>query len=458
MTIWAAIVGYLLIQLLIGVWAARRVQGENDYLLAGRSLGPFMVAISVFATWFGAETVMGSAAAIAEKGLSGGRADPFGYAICLLAMALFIAYRMRAAGYVTLGDFFRARYGKEAEVLAVVILVPASVIWAAAQLLAFGQILVVVSSINIDIALIVAGGLVILYTVLGGLLGDVVTDIFQGAVLVIGLVVLLFLAVSAAGGWEAALAKIEPKQLSLIDPMEGPFARLDAWMIPIIGSLVSQEAISRFLAARDAATAKRACYAAAGVYLAVGMVPVLIALFGAHMDLGIGHRDEFLPLMAQKLLPTLLFVVFVGALLSAILSTVDSTILSVSSLVSHNLLARLPRFATDRARLRAARVTVVIAGVCAYLVARSGDTIYGLVQTASSFGTAGISVAVLFGLWSRFGGQVAALSSLTAGIAATVGFQTLWEIEAPFITSVALALVVFVAVAAFERRQPAIAG
>nr|VFK79015.1 MAG: transporter, SSS family [Candidatus Kentron sp. SD] len=457
MSLWFAIIAYLALQLGIGVWASRRIHGEADYLFAGRRLGLLLVTFSLFSTWFGAETVMGSAAAIAEQGLAGGRADPFGYALCLLAMALLIAYQFRQRGYLTLGDFFRERYGHNVEVIAVCIAVPASIAWAAAQLLAFGQVLAVVSDINFDVALMSATGLVILYTVLGGLLGDVVTDLVQGSILVVGLVVLLVLTVSNVGGVEAAMGRVEPWQLRFTNPDEGILARLDAWLIPIIGSLVAQETISRFLGARNATIARRAGFAAAGIYLLVGLVPVSIALIGANMDLGIGHRDEFLPLMAKELMPTALFVVFAGALISAILSTVDSTLLAISSLVTHNLIDPIrerisPHPDSERSGAGIARVVVVIAGIAAYVLAQGGENIFSLVQMSSSFGTAGLVVTVLLGLWWRRGGPTAALLALAAGVVGTILGEYVFDLDAPFLTSLGASFVAFVGVALVRFR------
>lgn len=75
-----AILGFVLIQLGIGYWASRRIAHEDDYLVAGRRLGPWVAGFSLFVTWFGAESILRSSAAIHPDGLAGGRADPFGYA------------------------------------------------------------------------------------------------------------------------------------------------------------------------------------------------------------------------------------------------------------------------------------------------------------------------------------------------------------------------------------------
>ncbi|MFN3835978.1 MAG: sodium:solute symporter family transporter, partial [Glycocaulis sp.] len=236
----AALIFYVVLQLGIAVWASRKIAGDVDYLVAGRRLGMFAVGISVFATWFGGETVMGASATIASEGIAGARAEPFGYAICLVLAALAVAGALRAKGYITLADFFRDRFGGRAEVAAACVSIPTSVIWAAAQLLALAALLATVAGLPVNITLMAVTGLVILYTLLGGLLASVVTDILQGAIVLVGLVILLFALIDHAGGPAAALASIQPEQLVLIAPGESWLERLDAFAIPILGSIVAQ--------------------------------------------------------------------------------------------------------------------------------------------------------------------------------------------------------------------------
>ncbi len=134
----AGVISYVLLQLAIGLYVSRRTSTEADYLLAGRRLGYFMATMSIFATWFGAETCIGSSSAVYEEGLAGSRADPFGYTICLLFMGLVFAVPLYRRQLTTLGDLFRQRYGGGVEKIAVVVIVPSSVIWAGAQIHAFG--------------------------------------------------------------------------------------------------------------------------------------------------------------------------------------------------------------------------------------------------------------------------------------------------------------------------------
>ena len=153
----AAVLCYLAVQLGIGVWVSRRIRSESDYLVAGRQLGPVLATFSIFATWFGAETIVGSAGTTWREGLSAASAEPFGYGLCLIVMGLVFAVPLWRRQLTTLADLFRTRYSVPVERLAAVILVPSSILWAAAQIRAFGQVLSTVApTIALDLAIGVA--------------------------------------------------------------------------------------------------------------------------------------------------------------------------------------------------------------------------------------------------------------------------------------------------------------
>lgn len=447
-----ALVAYIFLQLAIAVWASRRIAGDADYLVAGRRLGVWTLGISLFATWFGGETVMGASAAIAGKGISGARAEPVGYALCLVAAALLVAGALRSRGYMTLADFFRDRFGPRAEVAAALVSIPTSVIWAAAQLIALSALMSSVTDLPVTATLLAAGVLVIVYTLLGGLLGDVITDVLQSVVVLTGLIILMVLLIGRAGGIEAAINGVRPDLLVLVPPGESWIERIDAFAIPILGSIVAQEMIARFLGARTAKTAVRGGLMAGALYLVVGVFPLAFGLIGASAGFDAGAGDLYLPLMAADLLPSALFVVFIGALFSAVLSTVDSALLAVSGLATENLYARVRQGADAREKLIAARVLTVIAGLCALAVAFSGETIYGLVELASSLGSAGLLVSLLIGLHTRFGGEWSALAALAAGLVTIWLADWVFVIPGGFLLSIAAAALAY-GVAALLQDQ-----
>jgi len=419
--IWA-LAAYLVLQFGIAWIASRTIKVEADYFVAGRKLGVYAVAMSVFATWFGAESVMGSSGAVAAEGLAGGRADPIGYTLCLLGMATFIAFKMREAGVITFVDFFHQRFGAVANWLAAMLTIPTSVIWASAQLLAMGQIIASVTGLDPTVGLLIGAAVIIVYTTVGGLLGDVITDIVQGTILIVSLAVLLIVVLASQ---QFSLVSIKPEQLTLVGLGEDGapqslLATLDAWMVPILGSLVAQEAISRFLGARTPSVARIGCYWAAGIYLVVGSVPVLLGLLGTAAGFQPSGQDAFLPELAQQYLDPIMYVVLMGAIVSAILSTVDTTLLAVSAIATRNIVEHLAPELSDTSRVRLGRLMTAIAGVVALAFAASGESIKGLVEIASSFGSAGILVALLFGLHTKFGDERAAVAALITGGAMSV--------------------------------------
>ncbi len=189
-TVIAGIFGYVLVQFMIGAWVSRRMKTEQDYILAGRSLGTGLVAFSVFATWFGAEAIVSSAGEIYEKGISGALTDPFGYGFAVVAVALLIAAPLWKRGLVTYADLLRTRYSPTVEKAFVILLLPGSLFWAAAQIRSFGQIVGSSAGIDVSTAILVAAALVAAYSVVGGLLADAITDVVQGVAVIIGLVIL----------------------------------------------------------------------------------------------------------------------------------------------------------------------------------------------------------------------------------------------------------------------------
>jgi SSS family solute:Na+ symporter len=433
---WSVLLLFLGIQLTIGVWAARRVKSEEDYLVAGRRLGVPMVTMSMFATWFGAETCLGSSGAVYERGLAGGRADPFGYAVCLLLVGLLLAVPLHRGRYLTLGDLYREKFGRHAERVLVLVLVPGSILWGAAQLRAFGQVISTTSHLPVMPATVFSALFAIVYTSFGGLWGDVLTDLLQGTILCVGLVTLLFAcALDLPTG--AALGEVlHPARLSLLPPSEGALAQLDRWAVPIIGSLVTQEMTARVLAARTPEVAKRGAIASSIVYIVFGSIPVVLGLLGPALLPSLPDPEQLLPELARQKLPTALYLLFACALLSAILSTVDSIFLSASTLVSHNWLVPALGLKKEAHKLWLERSLVVVGGLIALYLALGAKSIYELLEASAMMGAAGLVVTVLCDLYTKRPSQVGAIAALLIG-AVLAPLLERWNFQAPFLLATA---------------------
>jgi Na+/proline symporter len=354
----------------------------------------------------------------------------------------------------TLADLLRRRYGAGVERLAALLLIPASLLWAAAQVRAFGQVLSASSALSVDAAIGIAAVVAVVYTVAGGLLADVYTDIVQAGALVLGLAVVLWSAVANAGGPAVASRLIEAAAARPDLPPVGWLATVEAWAIPLCGSVLAQEVVSRSLAARSAAVARGAMLWGGGAYLLVGLVPVALGLLAADLLPGV-DREQLLPGLARLHLSDLGYVVFAGALVSAILSTVDSALLAAASFLSRNLLLAGRTDVPERRRLAVARGGVVAFGALAWLLAVSAEGVFALVEEASGFGSAGILVAVCAALLRAPGGASAASLALVAGMLAwIVGAYVMDGATAPYLVSLACALLGYVLGCLVGARLP----
>lgn len=456
MTPLVAITLYMLLQFGIGVWVSRRIRTESDYILAGRSLGYTLTTFSIFATWFGAETVVGSAGRAYREGVSLGSAEPFGYALCLVLMGLIFAGPLWRRKLTTLADLYRERFSVGAERVAAIVLIPSSVLWAAAQMRGFGYVISTSSSgMSGELAIGIAAGFTILYSVFGGMLADAITDVLQGAILAIGLVI-VFVAVLPYAGGASEIGRVlsDPSRVHALPSGASALTLIERWAIPVGGSVLATELVSRILAARSVPVARRSSFAAAAMYLAIGLIPLTIGLLGPQIAPGIADEEQLLPYIAREILPTWLYAVFAGALISAILSTVDSTLLVSSALLSHNLIVPIFAIAEERKRVLVARAGVMAFGIIAYVLALHATGVFVLVEQASAFGSAGTLVTICFGLFTTWGGARTAIATLAVGVvtylAASVAGSNL-----PFLISLGASLTCYLCGAALSRLSSA---
>lgn len=410
---------YVLLMLAVGFWVSRRIKTDDDYFLAGRTLGPTLATFSIFATWFGAETCIGTAGAVYKYGISGLHADPLGYSLCIFIMGFVFSKVLWNKKITTIPDLFHKRFSPNVERVAALIMIPSSIIWAGAQVRAFGTIISSTSEISFVSGVTAAAVVVMLYTVCGGMLADAYNDLIQGIAVIIGLAFLLIVTINNLGGFEAAFATISAERLHLGTPdgeTRSFLGNLEFWMVPILGSVMAQELVGRVVASRSDKVAFNSCMRAGVIYFLVGMIPVLIGLLGVAYMPRLQEPESIMPLLAKTHLNSFGYVLFVGALVSAILSTVDSTLLSVSALLSHNLILPSLKNPSERKKVFIARGGVIICGLIAYGIAFTSDSIVDLVELASSLGGPSILVMTTVALFVKKGDAINAMVAFIVSI------------------------------------------
>jgi SSS family solute:Na+ symporter len=440
----------------MGFYLSRRIKTQDDYFLGGRSLGPGLATFAIFATWFGAETCIGTAGAVYRQGLSSIHADPIGYTLCLLIMGLFFAKVLWQKQITTIPDLFRNRYSPNAEKLAALIMIPSSIIWAGAQVRALGQILHSTTDFGPMLAVTIAASVVIIYTMSGGMLADAYADFIQGIAIILGLCFLFIAVVWDMGGISAAFATIPKEKFSMVgEEMSGLsfLAKFELWLVPIFGSVLAQELVSRVAASRSSKIAQQSALRAAALYFMVGCIPVIIGLLGVKHMPGLVDSETLMPMLAKQHLNSFFYIIFVGALVSAILSTVDTTLLASSALLSHNLIYSSLKNPSEKRKVVIARLATLGAGILSYVIAYSSDSITELVETASSLGGPSILVVTMCALYEKRGTAMNAIFAMSMSVATWILCHFFIETTFPVILAVMVCAVSYFGSLPFTLEQ-----
>ena len=421
------VVAYLLVTIAIGLAAARRVHNAKDFMVAGRSLPLYMNVATVFATWFGAETVLSVSATFAKDGLSGIPGDPFGATVCLVLAALLFARLFYRMNLLTIGDFYKQRYGKGVEVLTSVAIVLSYLGWTSAQMTALGLVIHVLSggAVALNTAIMAGAAIVVVYTLFGGMWSVAFTDLFQTVVILIGLTLVAVLVGDLAGGASKVVAQAaaEGKFDFFPSDAKGWWIMAGAFFAFAFGSIPQQDVFQRMTSAKDEKTAVRGTLIGALIYFCFAFVPIFIAYAALVTDPGLAKHfasedgreiQRILPDLVLSKMPLWAQVMFFGALLSAILSTASGALLAPTSLFTENVLRPFVPRMGERQFLLTLRIILVTFTACALLFAlNSKSTMYEMVQNAYNVTLAGAFVPLVAGAyWKRASTQGALLSIL----------------------------------------------
>lgn len=428
MTLIAFVALYLLVSIAIGLYAATRVKNTTDYALAGRSLPLIMVITATFATWFGSETVLGLPAKFVEGGLSKTVEDPFGAGFALILVGMFFASKLYKMNLLTIGDYYRRRYGRGVEMFCSSFIIVSYLGWVAAQIAALGLVFNLLTGGAMSVAQGMALGttVVLVYTVYGGMWSVALTDFFQMILIVVGLGVIAYFAAEMAGGADKVAAYAASKDMLNFFP-ENSFHGWAFWISAaitmMIGSIPQQDVFQRVMSAKNERTAMLGPIIGGSFYILFAFVPMFIVvaalLIMPEVATGLLAEDpqKVLPTLVMEHMPLWLRVLFFGAVLSAVMSTASATMLAPSTTFVENILKNF-RPLTDRQELRAMRVTLFFFAIAVfvYSLKMEGTSIYDMVAMAYQFPVVGAFWPLVAGLYWKRATQQGAVWSITFGL------------------------------------------
>ncbi|MEA5097424.1 MAG: sodium:solute symporter family protein [Burkholderiaceae bacterium] len=425
--IWFVIL-YWVISVGIGIYAARYVNNSKDFAIAGRALPMSVVTATVFATWFGSETVLGIPSAFLKEGLRGVVSDPFGSSLCLVFVGLFFAKKLYRMNLLTIGDYYRDRFGRKVEVLVTLCIVVSYLGWVAAQIKALGLVFNVVSGgyISPEIGMLIGAASILVYTLMGGMWSVAITDFLQMIIIVVGMLYIGWEISGMVGGAHAVIEHAAVSGKLNFWPQPSPREVLwffAAWITMMLGSIPQQDVFQRVASSESETVARNASVLGGVLYFIFAFVPMFLAYSATLIDPAM--VENLIDKDSQLILPTLIMtkvpvfaqVMFFGALLSAIKSCASATLLAPSVTFSENILREWLPNQSDKQFLLMMRVVVLVFTAIVTLFAlNSGSSIFQMVENAYKVTLVAAFVPLTFGMYWKRANSRGAMASMVLGL------------------------------------------
>lgn len=423
---------YLIISIGIGIYAATKVHNAKDYVTAGRSLPMWIVVAMVFATWFGAETVLGVPGTFIESNLGGLISDPFGASFCLLFFGLIFARPLYRKNLLTLGDFYREKYSKPVEIAVSIAIALSYLGWVSAQITALGLTFNVLTGgdISMAVGIVIGAGVVMIYTLFGGMWSVALTTVVQMTVIVVGLLWIAFLMTEQTQG-------IAPVIQHAADAGKFEFWPALEWAAIItfvagfltlgFGSIPQQDVFQRVNSSKNETVAVWGTTIGGIAYFFFAAVPIYLAYSASIIDPQIATSVEdpqkVLPTFVLSHLPLYAQIIFFGALLSVIMSTASGTLLAPSVTLSENVIKELlpdGKNMTDKQFLLLMRIVVVcftllVTGYALYSLEHE-TSIHAMVENAYKVTLVMALVPLFAGLFWKKASNFGAVCSIVSGL------------------------------------------
>lgn len=405
---------YFVLLLGLAFFMSGKMESEEDFLVGGRKFNLWLTTFCLFATWFGAGTLIAASDEVSQSGLQVTALEPYGAGFCLIFAGLFFAKPLWEMKLMTYSDLFRDKFGPKVEFLSVILNIPVYVGWIAVQIVSLANILAVFFPVPVWILIIGISIFACILTVSGGMWSVSITDSFQLLIIIIGLVYLL-IKISGAmpEGLTGMIANVPTdfKVLIPTDKASDLFNWIGVFCISALGNMTGQDLGQRMFSAKSSKVAQQGCIIAGIGYLIFGTIPVILGLT-ASQTLG-DFQGSVIPNLIKTFLDPVTAIILTMTIISAVISTITSALLAPSSMISHNFLKHKFK---DVDVLTLCKIAVLFVTGISVATAFAGENVYTLLENSYAIGFVGFFVPVTICIYSRKWDEKSCLIAVFAGI------------------------------------------
>ena len=459
LTVTVIVVFYLLVMLFIGWYSSKKITSNTDFMVAGRRLGPFLMAGTLAATEIGG----GSSLGVVQQGMQNHGISAAWYIITMgfaFVILTFLAPKFRAATVKTVPEYFRRRYGKSAGLVTAIIMLLPLIGLTAGQFIASSVILSTMLGISYKTAVIIVAVVVTIYSIMGGLWSVTLTDFIQVFLIIIGMIIAMPFAMRLAGGWGNVVANVPAETFNMFKGYS-PMAVISLTIMYVATFTVGQEAVSRYYAARDGKAAKQGSILAAIINFIYAFIPAVLGIITlALINMGKFNAEDFadvgaryaLPVLAMEAMPAVICGLLFAGIISATMSSSDSDLLGAGSIFANDIYhAVLKPDATSEEVMKVTKIVMAIVGVASMFIALfNTSSLVNLLMFCFTLRAAGAFFPYVLGHYWTGASLAGTIASLISGSIVVVYLEKIsggmlfgMKVSQPIIPGLVVALVFF---------------
>lgn len=459
LTVTVIVVLYLLVMLFIGWWSSKKISSNTDFMVAGRRLGPFLMAGTLAATEIGG----GSSLGVVQQGMQNHGISAAWYIMTMgfaFVILTFLAPKFRAATVKTVPEYFRRRYGKSAGLITAIIMLLPLIGLTAGQFIASSVILSTMLGISYKTAVIIVALVVTIYSIMGGLWSVTLTDFIQVFLIIIGMIIAVPFAMNLAGGWSNVVANVPAETFDMFKGYS-PMAVVSLTIMYVATFTVGQEAVSRYYAARDGKAAKQGSILAAIINFVYAFIPAILGIITlALINMGKFNAEDFadvgaryaLPVLAMEAMPAIICGLLFAGIISATMSSSDSDLLGAGSIFANDIYrAVLKPDATSEEVMKVTKIVMAVVGVVSMFIALfNTSSLVTLLMFCFTLRAAGAFFPYVLGHYWTGASLAGTIASLISGSVVVVYLEKIsgsmlfgMKVSQPIIPGLVVALVFF---------------